>query len=231
MNELKIGLQFIVITLSIFISQPLFSAELHNAAVSGDLVQIKKLLSTGYDIESLDSEPTSAHEWPKGTALHWAAKSGKISVVKYLIDTGANLNTRTYAGDCMVVETPLDYALWNGQKEIVVMLLDAGADVESAGHNFHWPLQIAASMGAIDLAEILLQHGAHINRSGVDGYSALHHAVLDNQPQSVEFLLRKGADANYRDEKFGEHAQTPLQLAKANKSEQIVRILLQYGAQ
>jgi ankyrin repeat protein len=225
------GVIFTAIATFIFGSRPSFSGELHNAAVFADLSEVQELISKGQNIEALDSDPSSEYEFPKGTALHWAARAGNESVVRYLITSGANLDALTDAGVSLMVETPLDYAVWYNHKNIVLMLLAAGANVESAGHVFHWPLQAAVSMGAIDLAETMLKYGADLNRTGVDGYTALHHAIFDNQKESIDFLLSKGADPNYRDIEFGEAAQTPLQLAQKQGAKEIVELLIKYGAE
>jgi ankyrin repeat protein len=218
---------FIILLLA---SQNSYGGEIHLAATSGDVNKIKELISKGQDIEAMDSDPLSKYDAPKGTPLHWAAKAGKTEVVKFLIEKGASVNALTYYGDCTILESPLDYAVMGKHKKIVIILLEAGSDVESAGHNFHWPLQSAVKIGAIDIADILLNHGARINRSGVDGYTALHHAILERQVDSVEFLLSKGADPNFRDKRFGEYAQTPLQTAKLEGYKEIIKLLIKYGA-
>ncbi|XP_038638447.1 ankyrin repeat and SOCS box protein 6 [Scyliorhinus canicula] len=54
--------------------------------------------------------------------------------------------------------------------------------------------------GLVSAAEKLLLHGADLNfEDPVTYYTALHVAVLRNQPDVVELLVRHGADINKRD--------------------------------
>jgi hypothetical protein len=64
----------------------------------------------------------------------------------------------------------------------------------------------------VAIADFFLQKGLNINAvSPVDGLTALHAAVVLNQPQVVNYLLRHGADKTKPDGKF---KLTPTELAK-----------------
>ncbi|XP_051893342.1 ankyrin repeat and SOCS box protein 6 [Pristis pectinata] len=86
-----------------------------------------------------------------------------------------------------------------------------------------------AEAGLVTAAEKLLTHGADLNfEDPVTYYSALHVAVLRNQPDMVELLVQHGADINKRDRV---HNSSPLDLA----SEEVERLpclqrLLDLGA-
>lgn len=68
-----------------------------------------------------------------------------------------------------------------------------------------------AELGRVPAAEILLQNGANlVFEDPVTYYTALHIAVLRNQPDMVELLVRRGADINRRDRI---HESSPLDLA------------------
>ncbi|CAM4646610.1 unnamed protein product [Lepidochelys olivacea] len=68
-----------------------------------------------------------------------------------------------------------------------------------------------AELGLVNAAEILLQNGANlIFEDPVTYYTALHIAVLRNQPDMVELLVHRGADINRRDRI---HESSPLDLA------------------
>nr|XP_048287954.1 ankyrin repeat and SOCS box protein 6 isoform X3 [Myodes glareolus] len=57
-----------------------------------------------------------------------------------------------------------------------------------------------AELGLTRAAAVLLQSGANLNfEDPVTYYTALHIAVLRNQPDMVELLVRHGADINRRD--------------------------------
>uniref|UniRef100_A0A8C8RV35 Ankyrin repeat and SOCS box containing 6 n=1 Tax=Pelusios castaneus TaxID=367368 RepID=A0A8C8RV35_9SAUR len=68
-----------------------------------------------------------------------------------------------------------------------------------------------AELGLVSAAETLLRHGANLLfEDPVTYYTALHIAVLRNQPDMVELLVRRGADVNRRDRI---HESSPLDLA------------------
>lgn len=50
----------------------------------------------------------------------------------------------------------------------------------------------------IKYASFFLEKGIDINMIGVDGFTALHVAILFNQPEDVSFLLNKGANSSIR---------------------------------
>ncbi|NWX38437.1 ASB6 protein, partial [Notiomystis cincta] len=84
-------------------------------------------------------------------------------------------------------------------------------------------------LGLVPAAEILLEFGADLSfEDPVTYYTALHVAVLHNQPALVELLVQHGADINRRDRI---HESSPLDLA-SEEPERVpcLRRLLQLGA-
>ncbi|XP_025905404.1 ankyrin repeat and SOCS box protein 6 [Nothoprocta perdicaria] len=86
-----------------------------------------------------------------------------------------------------------------------------------------------AELGRVPAAEILLQFGAELAfEDPVTYYTPLHMAVLRNQADMVELLVRHGADINRRDRI---HESSPLDLA-SEEPERLpcLQRLLQLGA-
>jgi hypothetical protein len=111
------------------------------AAGEGDSEAVRALLAAGHPIgeTSRDGE----------TALHVAGIRGDISTVEALIAAGADVNARTPAGATMSM-TPLHWAIYHGQTEMVRRLLDAGADPAVTNEYGKTPLQMCeeAEQGA-----------------------------------------------------------------------------------
>lgn len=66
----------------------------------------------------------------------------------------------------------------------------------------------------------LLEKGINVNKiSPIGGYTPLHGAVLDNDPEVVKFLLDHGADPTIRKKSYSSFTEfdnlTPLELAQA----------------
>ena len=217
----------LVFLLSTLISPNTIASELHDAAKSGNYKRVKELIVDGADLDELAPEPQSGQDWPKGTALHWAAPAGHEDIVRLLIENSAYVNEETDFGDCTIVDTPLDFAVWKKHKGIVLILLKSGANVESVGHNHSWPLERALRNGSIDIAQILLDHGADMDREGVGGYTSLHQSIDNNQKVSIAFLLKNGADVNSCWDDF---CIAPIHIAAKEGNTDIINMLIQYGA-
>lgn len=85
----------------------------------------------------------------------------------------------------------------------------------------------AAREGRVDLIPDLVKRGANPNeRSGVNGWTPMMHAIHKHQKGSVVALLDAGADINGR----GNDGSTPLMMAAGYGYNDIVNVLLDRGA-
>ena len=86
------------------------------------------------------------------TALHLASANGFLDVVKYLVDElHCDINPKNKS-----LSTPLSWAAFNGQKEIVEFLLEKGADFDIKNSNGKKPSELAYDSGYYDVSDILL---------------------------------------------------------------------------
>jgi len=89
------------------------------------------------------------------------------------------------------------------------------------------PIFLCASKGYKNIAELLIEHHADINRKmDFDGTICLHHAASNDQSEMCEFLISKGCSVNQRD-KLG---RTPLMDAAEIGSIKVIDILVQNNA-
>ncbi len=147
-----------------------------------------------------------------------------------------------------------------GNKDLVKILLDAGADVDAANNR-----GITALMYVRDymLAQFLISNGADFNAEDERGYTALIYAsfcgyqdivklLLDNgadvnganfwcetalmdaskygHTETVKLLLAAGADVNIVADNWGGGGTTALINASANGHTEVVKLLLDFGA-
>ncbi|KAL6835232.1 hypothetical protein V8C40DRAFT_261883 [Trichoderma camerunense] len=155
--------------------------------------------------------------WKNWTGLDLASKFGLDQVVQEL------LLRYTYSPKSL--SAPLYHASANGYKQIVQMMLDAGADVDTQGI-LGTPLQVAAYHGHGEIVRMLLGNGASLSLHAYRTNTALCEASGQGHMEIVKMLLDSGADVNMR----GKVGNTPLRAASENGHGEIVQILLGNGA-
>jgi len=159
-----------------------------------NLRQIKELIEKTPALLEVRTEWTMASEgyfWPLGTtALHWAAATGDMALLTFLLDAGAERNAADRGG-----ETPLHMAVRMGETGAVRRLLDAGADVNAATKNGMTPLHHAALQAKPLMTELLVAHGSQINSRDSAGRSPADWAALKGRGKIVDLLAGYGAEA------------------------------------
>jgi len=148
---------------------------LHEAARVGNVVIVAFLLKHGAKIDAADTSGT--------TALGYAAESDRPEVAMLLVRQGADIRKHGSG------ERPLVYFARNGNLEMVKVLVEHGADLNS-GHS-DTPLGAAAAHGNIPVAQYLLAKGANINGRGA--VTPLKAALIFHQDAMAEFLHAQGA--------------------------------------
>ncbi|KAF8182771.1 ankyrin repeat-containing domain protein [Mycena galopus ATCC 62051] len=118
------------------------------------------------------------------------------------------------------------YLLGHGISEMIHLLIDKGAEVNSQGGRYGSALQAASCVGQGKAVQLLVELGADVNLPGGEYGSALHAASYEGQRDIVEWLLSHGADVNLEAGELG----TALQGASCSGHLDIVRLLILHGA-
>lgn len=117
---------------------------------------------------------------------------GDVQAVKTLLMFGADVNAQTDEG-----LKALSIASWNldqvPHQEIATILIEQGADVNAQDLDGFTPLFKAADSGLLDLAKLLLEHGADPNHSTKRMGTVLNAALLGDHQEVVELLKQYGA--------------------------------------
>jgi ankyrin repeat protein len=184
---------------------------LNEAAAAGNTGVVALLLSRGADT----SKPDNAGATP----LENAARARRADVVKLLLDHDPGPAGRQSA--------LLDEAVLKGDKAMVRMLTERGADVNTRGPEGATPLHDAALKGYAEIASILIGKGADVNARDAYGATPLHDAAVGGSVEVVRLLIEHGADVNARESDSG---ATPLYDAASMGREGVVSLLLAHGA-
>ena len=166
---------------------------------------------------------------------------GDLDFVKGCLEKGLDINARLP----ITGATLLPASIYGGHRHIFDYLILNGADVNAIGDDGYTVLMAAANQGNLEMLEILLDKGADPNlASPITGETPLHAATSKGFSASyvdcVKRLLEHGANPNvkanfgvptntyYRDIKVV--GETPLHLAAAYGSKEMIELLLSYKA-
>jgi len=150
---------------------------LMEAAFSGKLDDVRRLVSLGVPVEAVDED--------KRTSLMLAAFNGHTSVVELLLESGAKVDPKDVNG-----RTALMYASSGPFKETVELLLKKDADVNVQGKlEGFTALMTAAAEGQLEVVRLLLENGADPNIVDKDGDTAESFASQKSHA-AVEALLK-----------------------------------------
>ncbi|KAJ6546724.1 ankyrin repeat-containing domain protein [Mycena vulgaris] len=161
-----------------------YGTALHAASAKGHelVAMVQLLINMGADVNA---------EGPhSGTALQAAAHGGHESVVRLLIEMGANVNMR--GGEFM--GTPLQAASATGHESVARLLIEKGADVNAFGGFRGTALQAASLHGHESVVQLLIDNDADVNACAISGATALDAALLIHNESIVQLLLCNGAD-------------------------------------
>lgn len=122
--------------------------------------------------------------------------------------------------------TPLGLACYFGQRDLVALLLQKGADPNLPSNNTFRisPLHSACAISDVALAELLLEHGADVNAEQQQGITPLHSAAHNGKTELVKLLLKNGADVHAKTEK----GQKALNMAEEKGFDGISQILKEW---
>ena len=163
-----------------------------------------------------------------------AAEQGRIEVVKKHLADGVDVNAATdwdhvnaKTGNS---KTPLDWAIFGAQSEVVDLIRKLGG---KTAKELHHQALIDESIEAVkqniaagadvnvillnaatkEIAELLITNGADVNAKDVGDGTPLHQAAARGHKELAELLIAKGADVNAKDNQ----GRTPLDAAIFNK--------------
>lgn len=154
------------------------------------------------------------------TPLHKAARYGNNTMLRLLLDIGADLEVNDSRG-----RTVLHQAVCENNSFAVKLLLEKNAYVDCQDNEGKTPLQSTVCIGNMKIAKLLLQAGADATLEDNGSYNAVDLAGIFDEGRLMMLLLRNVAPSFTFNDK-----QTALHLAANHGDTKTVIVLLDKGA-
>lgn len=205
-------------------SQADLDAELLEAIRSDNMAQIEELIHDGANVntESGNGFSVLALAASKGNSeivqllidngadlnyehgndpLAVAARFEQLEIVKILLDAGADVESTISLDGTYENSTGMQWAAINNNVELAELLIEYGADVNTAEtlHN-RTPIHGAAYYNSPEMVVFLLENGADPERRDSFGDTPLHYAVSNRVLQTAQILIEHGVALDTRDD-------------------------------
>lgn len=226
-------------TLFNFVGGSSSMSPLQEAAGGGLVDEVRSLLAAGAPVSGVNGDGRELPSW--GSPLHAAAAAAQVEVVRVLLEAGADAGMKAtgMAGTPLHVASSSEHSASpnalgdptqdmqhhvSRQAQIVRMLLDAGAPINSPNREGATALHDAAYNGNTEVARVLLEAGANVAGVARRG-TPLHYAAHQGHAEVARVLLEAGAPVGTGNG----HAGTPLHLAAYGGHAKLARVLLEAG--
>ena len=157
-----------------------------------------------------------------GASLIDAIKSGDRAAALTMLQQKVDVNAPEPNGT-----TPLHYAAYKEDVELVDRLLKAGAKPNVTNDFGSTPMAEAATVGNAAIIKLLLKAGADVNSPNREGQTALMAVARTGHVDAAAALLDAGADVNATEQWGG---QSALMWAASQKQSAMIKLLVERGA-
>jgi ankyrin repeat protein len=141
-------------------------------------------------------------------------------VLRYLAEKGRDLNSIPVGEKC----TPLQFAAEKGNRRIIDLLLELGADINGPKGDNGFVIHYALMSGDESIVKHVLDKGAVIDDSDLD-WGSIIRAIKHKLTGLIPLLLDKGAVLNPPPDKHSPAAE-----AFKNAPKEIIKMLMDRGA-
>ncbi|CAG8693199.1 2845_t:CDS:2, partial [Racocetra fulgida] len=191
---------------------------IHQASRQGFLHIVKNIIESGY-AKATDRDTENV------TPLHFAVINNHVTVAKYLIDNGAEIDA--FGGD--LIATPLHWAsslrdsqgfdclhlaVHSSNPMLVLYFICLDMAIDTQDSSQHTPLMWAAYQCDSLIVDILIRLGASLSKVNNTQLTPLHFAAMKSDKMCLRKLIEAGANINAKDE----NGKTPFDIVKEVKA-------------
>jgi ankyrin repeat protein len=227
---------------------------IHIAAINGHLSTVKALLENKPNLTAfrdnllptvrvlLEATPDLLEQTDRfgNTPLHLASANGHKEVVEYLIQYGANVNTRSNDPDNHYYphngRTPLAFAAEEGHSDIVSLLINGGAipTIPSNDQDFQ-AIHLTTMKGHLSTLKILIESDPSLlEQADRYGQTPLLWASAKGHTDIVAYLLQCGANIHVATETINvpysenDHGKTPMNWALKHQHAGVIDVFVRH---
>lgn len=198
---------------------------LTNGVYTGNLLQVKEAIRRGAHVNTIIGNGNLYGM----SMLICAVSQKKFEVAKYLIAEGADINYKRQLkvrSEPSKGQTALWWAANHNAVEMVELLIEKGAEINTSDIYGSTPVTVAAGSGSLEALKLLIDNWADIKAKIYDNRSAINLAANEGHAEVVELLIKSGANPDY----FGNYGTTPLMIAAQNGNLNVIKVLINNGA-
>ncbi|EPQ19305.1 Ankyrin repeat domain-containing protein 42 [Myotis brandtii] len=155
-------------------------SSIHDAVRAGDVKQLSEIVERGVSINEVDI----LHKF---TPLHWAAHSGSLECLHWLLWHGADITQATMRG-----WTAAHIAAIRGQDACMQALIINGANLATKDDRGCTPLHLAATHGHSFTLQIMLRSGVDPSITDAREWKPVHYASFHGRLGCLQLLVKWG---------------------------------------
>ncbi|KAF1082379.1 MAG: hypothetical protein GQF41_1100 [Candidatus Rifleibacterium amylolyticum] len=189
---------------------------LHNAIASNDITALQAAVSEKPLLNEINTQGL--------TPLILAISLDNDTAARLLLEAGADSTQRDTRGN-----SPLHIAAQRNNRNLLPLLLESSKNPDPVNQAGQTPLHVAIETLNPQIAGMMINAGASPTRKDARGNNLLHMICHRNNPQYekiLEIMLKRVGDVNLRNH----DGMTPLHIAAAHGSANMLKLLIQAGA-
>ncbi len=199
----------------------LLETPLVTAVLCGNLEAVTQLIKHGVNLQ-----PTFGGNSP---IIYWAVVDNMLDITEQLIAAGVDVNTICHKTNDDVGVSLLSAAILEGRKEMVVKLLELGAEINSTlecQRSGRTALYYAVQQLTPEICELLIRlKKPDLNFIFQYNKTPLTIALRENKIEMIELLLRHGADPHFHPSPY---YPTAFDFAKQSNKKEILWLMRFY---